>query len=54
MLRMKDDEWYDVINTNLNSLYRLSKAVLRGMTKARWGGSSISVRWLVPWVTPGR
>ena len=37
MLRMKDDEWYDVINTNLNSLYRLSKAVLRGMTKARWG-----------------
>lgn len=37
MLRMKDDEWYDVINTNLNSLYRLSKAVLRGMTKARFG-----------------
>lgn len=37
MLRMKDDEWYDVINTNLNSLYRLSKGVLRGMTKARWG-----------------
>jgi len=37
MLRMKDDEWFDVINTNLNSLYRLSKAVLRGMAKARWG-----------------
>lgn len=37
MLRMKDDEWFDVINTNLNSLYRLSKGVLRGMTKARWG-----------------
>lgn len=37
MLRMKDDEWYDVIDTNLNSLYRLSKAVLRGMTKARFG-----------------
>nr|WP_298136769.1 3-oxoacyl-ACP reductase FabG [uncultured Pseudomonas sp.] len=37
MLRMKDDEWFDVINTNLNSLYRLSKAVLRGMTKARHG-----------------
>ncbi|MBN4688414.1 SDR family oxidoreductase, partial [Escherichia coli] len=31
------DEWFDVVNTNLNSLYRLSKAVLRGMTKARWG-----------------
>lgn len=37
MLRMKDDEWFDVIDTNLNSLYRLTKAVLRGMTKARWG-----------------
>ena len=37
MMRMKDDEWFDVIDTNLNSLYRMSKAVLRGMTKARWG-----------------
>ena len=31
MLRMKDDEWEDVINTNLNSLYRVSKACLKGM-----------------------
>lgn len=37
MLRMKDDEWFDVLDTNLNSLYRVTKAVLRGMTKARWG-----------------
>ena len=37
MLRMKADEWSDVINTNLNSLYRVSKACLKGMTKARWG-----------------
>ena len=37
MLRMKDDEWFDVIDTNLHSLYSMSKAVLRGMTKARWG-----------------
>jgi len=37
MLRMKDDEWHSVIDTNLNSLFRLSKAVLRGMSKARWG-----------------
>lgn len=37
LLRMKPDEWSSVINTNLNSLYRLSKACLRGMTKARWG-----------------
>lgn len=37
MLRMKGDEWSEVIDTNLNSLFRLSKGVLRGMTKARWG-----------------
>lgn len=37
MLRMKEDEWEDVINTNLNSLYRVSKGCLKGMTKARWG-----------------
>ncbi len=37
MLRMKDDEWDSVINTNLNSVYRVSKVALKGMTKARWG-----------------
>src|SRR5690606_18235855 len=37
LMRMKGDEWDDVIGTNLSSVYRLSKAVLRGMTKARWG-----------------
>lgn len=37
LMRMKADEWSDVINTNLNALYRVSKACLRGMTKARWG-----------------
>ena len=37
LMRMKEDEWGDVIDTNLNALYRMSKAVLRGMTKARWG-----------------
>ena len=37
LLRMKEDEWGDVVDTNLNALYRMSKAVLRGMTKARWG-----------------
>jgi len=34
---MKEDEWSDVIDTNLNAIYRLSKACLRGMTRARWG-----------------
>jgi 3-oxoacyl-[acyl-carrier protein] reductase len=37
MMRMKDDEWNDVLNTNLTSVYRLVKGCLRGMTKARWG-----------------
>ncbi|HTM63328.1 MAG TPA: 3-oxoacyl-ACP reductase FabG [Gammaproteobacteria bacterium] len=36
-LRMKDDEWFQVMDTNLNSIYRLSKACLRDMLKARWG-----------------
>ena len=37
MMRMKADEWNQVINTNLSSLYRVSKACLRGMSKQRWG-----------------
>lgn len=37
LMRMKADEWQSVIDTNLNALYRVSKACLRGMTKARWG-----------------
>lgn len=37
LLRMKDDEWLDVIDTNLNAVFRLCKACVRGMTKARWG-----------------
>ncbi|HZQ61193.1 MAG TPA: 3-oxoacyl-ACP reductase FabG [Casimicrobiaceae bacterium] len=37
LLRMKDDEWDSVLATNLKAAYRLSKAVLRGMMKARYG-----------------
>jgi 3-oxoacyl-[acyl-carrier protein] reductase len=37
MLRMKEDEWLDVINTNLNSVYRMTKHCLKGMMKARYG-----------------
>ena len=37
MMRMKDEEWGDVLNTILNALFTVSKACLRGMTKARWG-----------------
>ncbi|QLB21052.1 3-oxoacyl-ACP reductase [Vespertiliibacter pulmonis] len=37
LMRMKDDEWFDIIQTNLTSVYRLSKAVLRTMMKKRFG-----------------
>ena len=37
LMRMKEDEWNDIINTNLTSVYRMSKACLRAMTKARKG-----------------
>lgn len=36
-LRMKEEEWDSVINTNLTSVYKVTKACLRGMTRARWG-----------------
>ena len=37
LVRMKEDEWDDIINTNLSSVYKMSKAVLRGMIKKRAG-----------------
>jgi len=37
LVRMKEEEWDDIINTNLTSVYRMSKAVLRGMIKKRSG-----------------
>ncbi|MCG7601930.1 3-oxoacyl-ACP reductase FabG [Halomonas sp. McH1-25] len=37
LMRMKEDEWDDVLDTNLKSVYRVTKACVRGMTKARFG-----------------
>ena len=37
LMRMKDEEWDDIINTNLTSVFRMSKAVLRGMMKIKTG-----------------
>jgi 3-oxoacyl-[acyl-carrier protein] reductase len=37
LLRMDDDEWYRVIETNLNSVFRLSRACIKSMFRARWG-----------------
>ncbi len=36
-LRMKEEEWDDVISTNLSAIFRMTKNCLRAMTKARWG-----------------
>jgi 3-oxoacyl-[acyl-carrier protein] reductase len=37
LMRMKEAEWHDVIETNLGSIFRVTKACLKGMTRARWG-----------------
>ena len=37
LMRMKEGEWNDVMNTNLGSMFRVCKACVKGMTKARWG-----------------
>jgi len=37
LMRMKPDEWNDIINTNVTSLYRMCKPLMRPMLKARWG-----------------
>ena len=46
LMRMKEDEWQSIIDTNLTSVYRLSKACLRGMMKAR-GGRIINIASVV-------
>lgn len=46
LMRMKDDEWDDIIQTNLTSVYRTSKACLRGMMKAK-GGRIINIASVV-------
>lgn len=49
LMRMKDEEWNDIIETNLSSVFRLSKAVMRAMMKSVMVVLSLSVLWLVPW-----
>ncbi len=46
LMRMKDDEWDDIIQTNLSSVFRMSKACLRGMMKAK-GGRIINIASVV-------
>ena len=51
-LRMQKDQWDDVINVNLNSNFLLTKLVIKGMIKKRWGRivniTSVVVRWVIP------
>lgn len=47
LMRMKDDEWDDIIQTNLSSVYRLSKAVLRSMMK---NATAVSLALALLWV----
>lgn len=37
LMRMRDEEWEAILNTNLTAIYRLSKGCLRGMMRTRWG-----------------
>jgi len=46
LMRMKDDEWMDIMDTNLSSVFRMSKSVLRGMMKAK-GGRIINIASVV-------
>ena len=46
LLRMKDEEWDDIIRTNLSSVFHLSKACLRGMMKAK-GGRIVNITSVV-------
>lgn len=46
LMKMKDDEWEDIINTNLTSIFRMSKALMRGMMKKR-NGRIISISSVV-------
>lgn len=46
LLRMKDEEWEDILRTNLSSIFRMSKACLRGMMKAK-GGRIVNITSVV-------
>ncbi len=46
LMRMKEDEWEDIIQTNLTSVFRLSKACIRGMMKSK-GGAIINIASVV-------
>jgi len=53
LMRMKDEEWDDIIATNLTSVFRLSRAVLRAMMKAPVASFRLP-RWWGPWAMPDR
>ena len=50
LMRMKDEEWFDIMQTNLTSVFHLSKAMLRSMMKNVLGVSLQSVQLWAQWV----
>ena len=50
LMRMSDDDWDAVVNTNLSSAFMMSKSCLRHMMKKKWEGLLIYLLWLVVWV----
>ena len=53
-MRMKDDDWDAVLDTNLKAVFRASRAAIRPMMKQRYGASSTSPRWSARAATPAR
>ena len=47
-MRMKDDDWDAVIDTNLKAVFRVSRAVMRPMMKQRYGRIVNITRWSAP------
>ena len=53
LMRMKDEEWFDIMQTNLTSVFHLSKAMLRSMMKNVSVVSLLSVQWWGSMGNPG-
>ena len=46
LLRMKDSEWSEVMSVNLDSVFAITRSLLKPMLKKRWGINSLSERWI--------
>ena len=53
-MRMKDDDWAAVLDTNLGAVFRMCRAVMRSMISSATAASSTSPRWSAPAAMPAR